>query len=253
VPSLPGYGFSGNPRERNWSTKRIAKAWVTLVRRLGYKRFVCQGGDWGAGVTTDIAALRPPELVAIHTNMAPAFPAPDENNLSAAEQASMADLAANARDGRGYSEIQRTKPQTIGFALADSPAGQAAWIYDKFHDWSDCDGDPLNAYSMDEILDNIMLYWLPNRGATSARLYAEPWPDDWLPENPAFADGKLPVGVSVFPREIFRPARRWVEKKYRNVIHFNELPRGGHFAAFEQPESFVQEMRASFRPVMNER
>jgi pimeloyl-ACP methyl ester carboxylesterase len=250
APSLPGYGFSDNPTSTDWSVKRVAKAWITLVRRLGYDRFVAQGGDWGAGVTTEISMLAPAELLAIHLNMAAAFPEPGEmNGLSDKEKRSLADLDLNVRQGRGYSEQQRTKPQTLGYALADSPIGQAAWIYDKFRDWSDCGGDPMNSYSADDILDNIMLYWLPNNGASSARMYATEWPTDWAPTHSGFGRMSVPVGFSSFPKEIYRPARRWVEKKYGRLLHWNELEHGGHFAAFEVPASFVSEMRNCFRSV----
>jgi pimeloyl-ACP methyl ester carboxylesterase len=249
IPSLPGYGFSEKPKAGEWSTKRIAKAWIELMRRLGYGKFVANGGDWGGGVTTDMAAIAPPELRAVHLNMPVAFPESGEmDSLSAKERESLASLERQTREGRGYSEQQRTKPQTLGYALVDSPIGQAAWIYDKFRDWSDCRGDPLNSYSMDELLDNIMMYWLPGSGASSARLYATEFPADW---DPHFAAGayRVSVGVSIFPGEIYRPARRWVERKYGPLMYWNELERGGHFAAFEQPELFVTELRNSFRGI----
>jgi pimeloyl-ACP methyl ester carboxylesterase len=247
VPSLPGYGFSDNPPSIDWSHKKIATAWITLMRRLGYSRFVAQGGDWGAAVTTEIAIQAPPELAAIHLNMASASPEPNEE-LSASEKQSLADLMRQAQSGRGYSEQHRTKPQTLGYGLADSPAGQAAWIYDKFRDWSDCDGDPLNSFSADDILDNIMLYWLPNHGASSARLYATEWPKDWLDPTIRVLLS-VPLGYSSFPKEIFRPARRWIERKYGNLTYWNEMDRGGHFAAFECPEGFIGEMRRCFRAI----
>ena len=190
--------------------------------------------------------MAPVELKAIHLNMAAAFPEPHEiAGLSDKEKQSLADLDRNAKFGRGYSEQQRTKPQTLGYSLADSPVGQAAWIYEKFRDWSDCNGDPTNSYSMDELLDNIMLYWLPNAGTSAARLYSQEWPPDW--SGGAFARPSVPVGYSSFPGEILRPSRTWLERKYGPLIHFNELPRGGHFAAFEAPVSFVTEMRNCFR------
>lgn len=179
--------------------------------------------------------------------MAAALPDPGEMaSLTAKERRSLADLADNVRFGRGYSEQQRTKPQTLGYSLADSPAGQAAWIYDKFRDWSDCDGDPLNSYSLDDVLDNIMLYWLPNNGASAARLYATEWPADWT--GGALPRFSVPVGFSIFPKEIYRPSRPWVERKYGPLMYWNELDHGGHFAAFESPSSFVEEIRACFRP-----
>ncbi len=251
VPSLPGFGFSGNPNSTAWSVTKIAAAWVELIRRLGYTRFVAQGGDCGALVSTEIGKLAPPELKGIHLNFAIAFPEESEmESLSDRENQSLADFKHNGQFGRGYSEIQRTKPQTLGYGLADSPVGQAAWIYDKFHDWSDCNGDPTSVFSFDEILDNIMLYWLPCHGASAARLYATPLPRDWRGnDNAGFTTQKVPLGVSVFPKEIFRPARRWMERKYGPLMYWNELERGGHFAALEQPQLFIEELRACFRPL----
>lgn len=245
VPSLPGYGFSDNPPSLEWSHKKIASAWIVLMRRLGYMRYVAQGGDWGAAVTTEMALQQPAGLAAIHLNMAAALPEPGET-LSAEEIESLAGLKRQTETGRGYSEQQRTKPQTLGYALADSPSGQAAWILDKFKDWSDCGDDPLNSFSEDDLLDNIMMYWLPNHAASAARLYALEWPSDWSDPS-GFPPLSIPVGFSSFPKEILRPARRWVEKKYGKLLHFNEVARGGHFAAYEAPDIFVDEMRACFR------
>lgn len=241
APSLPGYGFSDKPAVPGWGVERIAEAWITLMRRLGYRRFVAQGGDWGAAVTTAIAMARPAECIAIHLNMPLVFPeAGDFADLTAAEQDAVAGMKFYQDSDSGYAKLQGTRPQTIGYALADSPVGQAAWIYEKFHAWTDNDGTPERALARDEILDNITLYWLTNSGASSARLY-------WQSMN-AFQARRidLPVGVSIFPREIFRPSRRWAERSYPNLIHWQELPRGGHFAAFEQPELFVHELRACF-------
>ena len=251
VPSLPGFGFSDNPPSIDWGDQRIARAWLTLLRRLGYRRFVAQGGDWGAAVTVELAALEAPELLGIHLNMAIVLPDKnDMDNLTEKERQLLADLANFVRDGRGYSEQQRTKPQTLGYALAESPMGQAAWIYDKYRDWSDCDGDPLNSFSLDEMLDNIMLYWLPNHGASAARLYATVQPEAWERSGTTgFRPLSLPVGVSVYPKEMYRTSRRWAEKRYSQLIYWNEPERGGHFAAFEEPASFVNEMRNCFRPL----
>jgi len=249
VPSLPGYGFSGKPPSTDWSITKVADVWVKLVRQLGYKRFAAQGGDWGAGATTGIAALNPPELVGIHTNMAVAYPAPDAmDDLTETEKQSLAAVTRQMNEGAGYAAIHRTKPQTLGYSLADSPVGQAAWIYEKFRDWSDCNGDPLNSFTMDELLDNIMLYWLPSNGASSARMYAAGYPDDWTKtDRRGVPRHDYPIGVSVYPKELYRPSRRWAEQKYSRIVHWNELERGGHFAAFEVPDLFVAEMRASFR------
>ncbi len=243
APSLPGYGFSGKPAATGWTTWRTADAWIELMRRLGYERWVAQGGDWGSAVTTRLALRRPPGLAAIHLNAVVVNP-PSEDMLPlmAEEQSAIDEFAAFNRTGSGYSAIQSTRPQTIGYGLADSPMGQAGWILEKFIDHMDCGGDPLSVLSWDELLDNIMLYWLPGSGASSARLYWESLADFVTPD---VID--LPTGCSIFPVEMMRPSRRWADRKYSNIIHWNVLDRGGHFAAFEQPELFVRELRDSFR------
>ena len=245
APSLPGYGFSDKPSRTGWGVPRIAGAWITLMERLGYDRWVAQGGDWGSAVTTAIGVARPPACAAIHVNMPLAFPtdAADRADPTPAEQASLAAMAYYQEKDSGYSKEQSTRPQTLGYGLVDSPAGQAAWIYEKYWAWTDHKGTPEDALTPDEMLDNIMLYWLPRTGASSARLYWESFG--------AFASTQLdlPVGVSIYPKEIFRPSRRWAEKKMSNIIHWNELDRGGHFAAWEQPDLFVKEIRDCFRKV----
>lgn len=242
LPSLPGFGFSDKPRRHGWTVERIAAAWTTLMKRLGYDRFVAQGGDWGATVATALAHLAPPELIAIHLNMPIAFPdSAEAADWTPEEAAVAAEMQRFQHEETGYSAIQRTRPQTLGYGLTDSPAGQAAWIYEKYHAWSDCGGDPADVLSFDEMLDNIMLYWLPAAGASSARLYWE--------SMSAFHPGmtNVPTGCSIFPREVMRPSRRWLERTYRNIVYWNMLDRGGHFAAFEQPELFIEEVRACFR------
>ena len=244
IPSLPGYGFSDKPSATGWGVERIAGAWITLMERLGYDRFVAQGGDWGAAVTTAIGVQRPPSCVAIHLNMVSAMQnAADLPDLTEAEQAALQAFQHFLQEESGYSTQQRTRPQTLAYGLADSPVGQAAWIYEKFFAWTDCGGDPENILSRDEMLDNIMLYWLTASGGSSARLY-------WESLLSAFGPVKvgIPTGCSIFPHEISRPSRRMAERSYTNIIHWNELERGGHFAAFEQPELFVREVRDCFRP-----
>jgi pimeloyl-ACP methyl ester carboxylesterase len=244
VPSLPGYGFSDKPATTGWGVERIATAWITLMRRLGYARYVAQGGDWGSAVTTGIAMAQPPECAAVHLNMPLVFPEGDDfTDLTPAEQATVASMQYYQDKDSGYAKQQGTRPQTLGYGLTDSPAGQAAWIYEKFLEWTDNDGTPESALSQDDMLDNIMLYWLPANAASSARLYWE--------SAGAFKAAKLelPVGVSIYPKEIFRPSRRWAERSYPKLIHWNELAKGGHFAAFEQPATFVDELRTCFRPL----
>jgi len=244
APSLPGYGFSDKPAATGWSVARIAAAWIELMARLGYDRWVAQGGDWGSAVTTRIGITRPPACAAIHLNMPMIFPGPqDMTDLTPAEKASLASIAYYRDKDSGYAKQQATRPQSLGYGLADSPAGQAAWIYEKMWAWTDNKGAPEDALTPDEMLDNIMLYWLPGNGASSARLYWESL-DVFAP-----ARLELPVGISIYPREIFRPSRRWAERYFSNIIHWNELDRGGHFAAWEQPRLYVEEIRACFRAV----
>lgn len=240
-PSLPGYGFSERPKQ-GWPVPRIAQAWITLMKRLGYYRFVAQGGDWGSAVTTAIGASGDASVAGIHLNMLVVRPTPEDlADATKQEKASLESLQRYMQDGNGYSQQQATRPQTLGYGLVDSPVGQAMWIYEKFREWSDCNGEPENALGRDEMLDDIMLYWLTGTGASSARLYWESFK--------TFGSEKVvvPTGYSMFPKEIFRASRRWAERQYPNIIHWNELDRGGHFAAFEQPQLFVEEVRAAFR------
>ena len=245
LPSLPGYGFSDKPTAAGWGIDRIARAWTTLMARLGYDRWAAQGGDWGAVVTKALGVMRPPGCVAIHLNLPLTVPDPDDlTDPTPAEQVIIEQMQHYTDHESGYAKLQSTRPQTIGYGLADSPVGQAAWIYEKLHAWSDHDGDLEQILRKDEILDNIMLYWLPNAGASSARLY-------WEAMAGAFRSVpiEMPLGVSNFPRESFRASRRWADRYFKNIIHWNELDRGGHFAAFEQPELFTAEVRACFRSV----
>jgi len=243
-PSLPGYGFSDKPARAGWGVERIAGAWAVLMGRLGYRRYVAQGGDWGSMVTTALGTQDPEHCAAIHLNMPVAPPAPDQmGEPTEQEQQALAALAHYEQWGSGYSKQQSTRPQTLGYGLLDSPAGQAAWILEKFQAWTDCDGHPENVLSRDELLDNVMLYWLPGTAASSARLYWESF------RNPHLGEVTVPTGCSIFPKEIIRCSRRWAERRFRNLIHWRELDRGGHFAAFEQPERFVAELRDCFRQV----
>jgi epoxide hydrolase len=243
-PSLPGYGFSDRPDRAGWTVERIAGAWVELMRRLGYDRYGAQGGDWGAMVTAAIGQQDPEHVAGIHLNMPVAGPPPGGGGeLSAAEQAAFAQYDEHRRWGTGYSKQQSTRPQTLGYGLVDSPAGQCAWIVEKFWAWTDNDGHPESAISRDQMLDNVMLYWLPGTGASSARLYWQSFRD------PRLDPVEVPTGCSIFPKEIIRLPRSWVEDRFHDLRYWNELDRGGHFAAFEQPELFVEELRAFFRLV----
>lgn len=244
APSLPGFGFSDKPTERGWNSARIARAWAELMRRLGYSRYVAQGGDWGSVVTTTLAQQRPAGLAGIHLNMPFVFPDPiPTSGLSAAEQRAVDAFKRFQTDGFGYFLQQSTRPQTIGYALADSPVGQAAWIYEKFHAWTDNNGDPESALTRDEMLDNITLYWLTDTAASSARMYFE---HAGIVDKNNSGVVDLPVGCSIFPREIVPAPRSWAERLFPKLMHWNELDRGGHFAAFEQPALFTQELRTCF-------
>ncbi len=244
-PSLPGYGFSAKPDRPGWGVAHIADAWAELMGRLGYQRYAAQGGDWGSTVTTALAIGHPEQLAGIHLNMPVTFPdrAARGDDLTEREQGALASLAHYEKEDSGYSKQQSTRPQTIGYGLVDSPALLCAWIVEKFWSWTDCDGDPATVLTRDEMLDNIMLYWLPGTGASAARLYWESF------RKPLPGPVTVPVGCSIFPKEIFRPSRRWAEQRFPQLHYWNELDKGGHFAAFEQPETFVSEVRAAFRPL----
>lgn len=243
IPSMPGFGFSDKPTMTGWGVERIASAWVELMKRLGYDNFVAQGGDWGAMITTMIGKLNPPECIGIHLNPPRVFPEADDFlNPTPAETAAIAANQFYSDFDSGYAKQQGTRPQTLGFGLTDSPSGQAAWIYEKFQAWTDNDGEVENILSYDAILDNIMLYWLPATAASSARLYWESISGSFAP-----VPLSLPVGVTIYPKDIRRPSRRWAERSISNIIYWNEPEKGGHFAAFEQPDLFVDEIRACFR------
>ena len=246
IPSLPGFGFSDKPTEPGWRLPRIASAWADLMQRLGYSRYVAQGGDWGAGVTSWMAKQRPPGLAAIHLNLPVLFPPPPPppDGYTAAEQGVLAQLGKYASDGSGYAAIQSTRPQTLGYGLADSPVGQAMWIYEKFQGWSDNKGDPAEAISIDHMLDDITLYWLTDTAASSARLYYESFGKDFV-RMPL----ELPVAVSIFRGDFFNPPKAWGDQTYSKLFYWNQVPKGGHFAALEQPELFVGELRKAFRQV----
>ncbi len=266
VPSMPGFGFSARPQAPGWNPERIAGAWEELMRRVGYERYVSQGGDWGA-VVTDVMGRHAPEgLAGIHvTTLLGAIERPPTPNMPTTVPPAVANALKNgepppaglsaeetiayeafknfATSGSGFRAIMGTRPQTIGYSLADSPVGLAAWFYEKFVEWTDTDGEPERALTKDEMLDDITLYWLTNTAASSARLYWE----DSAHKTRVGGGVSIPAAVSRFPREIIPLPRSWAERAYPNLIYFNELDRGGHFAAWEQPELFAGEMRAAFR------
>ncbi|QGN53371.1 epoxide hydrolase family protein [Novosphingobium sp. Gsoil 351] len=242
APSLPGFGFSGKPSATGWGVVKIATAWTELMRRLGYAEWVAQGGDWGAGVTTAIGVQAPAGCRGIHVNMPVARPLPED--LAAPSEPELRALKAiqHYQDwDSGYSKQQATRPQSVGYGLVDSPVALAGWILEKMWAWTDNPGSPFEALSRDTILDNLMLYWLPATGASSARLYWESFAK--------FSEGEvaIPAGASQFPKEIIPAPRKWAERRYCNLVYWNDLPKGGHFAAWEQPELFVTELRDCFR------
>ncbi|HMG27683.1 MAG TPA: alpha/beta fold hydrolase [Acidimicrobiia bacterium] len=244
APSLPGYGFSEPAGTEGWDPRRIARAFVELMHRLGYARYVAQGGDWGAQVTTRIGAVDVEHCAAIHLNM-PIADRPDEEvPLTDDEMADLAAMAHFRREESGYAQEQGTKPQTLGVALNDSPAGLLAWIVEKFRTWSDCDGHPENAFTRDQLITNVMTYWVTQTITSSVRLYWELQHTSSEPGTPEFVG--VPTGIARYPKEPIRLPRAWVERRY-NVTHWAEMPRGGHFAAMEQPELFVDDLRTFFR------
>ena len=240
IPSLPGFGFSGKPATTGWGTEKIAFAWAQLMARLGYTQYFAQGGDWGAIVTSTLGRVDPDHCRAIHLNMVVSPPDPNAKDLTPAEISGLQGLQHYQDWDSGYSKQQSTRPQTLGYALVDSPAGQAAWILEKFWAWTDCEGNPENVLSRDDMLDNIMVYWVNAAAASSARLYWE-----------SFGSGigeqiTVTMGGTIFPKEIFRTSKRFAERLYPNIIYWSEKDKGGHFAAFEQPEVFATEVRACF-------
>jgi len=243
APSLPGYGWSDKPTRAGWGLERIASAWHQLMTGLGYDRYVAQGGDWGAGVTTVLGLQEPDGLAGIHLNMPLAFPDPDTMaDLTPLELEAIQDMGTHASTGMGYSGIQSTRPQTLGYGLTDSPAGQLAWIVEKFWAWTDCDGHPEGALTRQQMLDDVSAYWFTASAASSARLYWESF--DVLTKAEPIT---VPTGITVFPKEIVRTSQRWAEKVFSDLRWFEVVDRGGHFAAFEQPELFVEQVRGSFR------
>ncbi|MBV6829969.1 epoxide hydrolase family protein [Xanthomonas euvesicatoria] len=247
IPSLPGFGFSGKPTSRGWGVGRTAAAWVELMRRLGYgERWTAQGGDWGSAITTALGFMQPPGLVGIHLNMVMFDPSAEEiANATPAEQRMLDDAKRYQREFSGYMHLQSTRPQSVGFSLADSPAGIAAWIYALFQDVSQSGGEPENVIALDHLIDDIMLYWLPNAGPSSLRFYWEAAQEAGtaMPMHPM----PTPTGISMFPGEQVRISRRWAERRFADLRFFAEAERGGHFAAMENPPAFVDHLRDTFQ------
>jgi pimeloyl-ACP methyl ester carboxylesterase len=254
LPSMPGYGFSAKPKDTGWNPDRIARAWAELMTRLGYTRYVAQGGDWGAPVSGAMARQAPARLVGIHINLPATVPSDvaaalasggtPPTGLSEKERAAFDSLGTFYRKYRAYAAMMGTRPQTIGYALADSPVGLAAWMYDYNN------GEPERLLTKDEMLDDVTLYWLTNSATSSARLYWETSGQSVLLAAAQKTDEiSLPVAITVFPDEVYRAPETWARRAYRNLVYFNEVDKGGHFAAWEQPQLFSEELRAGFRPL----
>ncbi|WP_377805990.1 epoxide hydrolase family protein [Azospirillum sp. A29] len=246
IPSQPGFGFSDKPQAEGWTVVRTAKAWGELMKRLGYRTWVAQGGDWGSGVTHALGHIRPEGLIAAHVNWPLVFPEKFPDNPTPEEKTAMDAAMKFADDQFGYFKEQATRPQTIGYALADSPVGQATWIYEKFQAWTDNRGEPEDALTVDEMLDNISLYWFTDTAASSARIY---WEN--ARNGGGFDAGRieLPMAATIFPKEIYRAPKAWAEAHWPNLFYWNEVGKGGHCAAFEQPALFADEMRKAFRTI----
>ena len=243
TPSLPGFGFSGKPKKPGFGVEKIADTFSKLMQTLGYEKYFAQGGDWGAAVTTALGT-QDSNCEAIHLNMAVVSPDMETmDDLTEFEQQALAGFQFYQEWDSGYSKQQSTRPQTLGYGLTDSPIGQAAWILEKFYQWTDCNGHPENAVSRDELLTNVMFYWLTETAASSARLYWESFGE--------FNGGevKTPTGVSIYPKEIFKASERWLKKRYTDLRYYNVLDSGGHFAALEKPDLYVNEIRSFFSSI----
>lgn len=257
IPSMPGYGFSERPQSTGWDPARMGRAWDVLMKRIGYTRYVSQGGDWGSVVADVMGRQAPPGLLGIHVNMPATVPGniakligngdPAPAGLSAEEKAAFDSLSTFFAKNAGYGAMMVTRPQTVGYALSDSPAGLAAWMYDKFSQWTYSGGEPERSLTKDEMLDGISLYWLTNSAISSARLYWENNNNNFSAEAQKTSEISVAVAVTVFPGEIYRAPRSWSQQAYRKLVYFNEVDKGGHFAAWEEPELFSAELRAAFR------
>lgn len=259
IPSIPGYGFSGKPKELGWGPDRTARAWDVLMKRLGYTHYVSQGGDHGSVISDALARQAPTGLLAIHLNMPATVPGdlmksilagdPVPPDLSPSEHIAYHSLSSFFGRNAAYGAMMVTRPQTIGYSLSDSPAGLAAWTYEKIAQWSDSDGVPERVLSRDEILNDITLYWLTNTGASSSRFYWENNNNNFSADAQKTRQIKVPVAISVFPHEIYQAPESWSKQAYPSLYYYHSVDKGGHFAAWEQPQRFAEELRAAFKPV----
>lgn len=259
IPSMPGYGFSEKPKDTGWNPDRIGLAWDTLMKRLGHSKYVSQGGDWGSVVADAMGRQAPAGLLAIHVNMPATVPAdvakalqngdPAPAGLSVKEKAAFVSLNNLYTKGGGYAGMMVTRPQTLGYGLTDSPVALASFFLDKFNDWTYSGGNAEKSLTRDEILDDISLYWFTNTANSSANLYWENNNNNFNVVEQKTNDIKIPVAVTVFPGEIYQAPKSWTERSYKNLIYFNEVTKGGHFASWEEPQLFAEEMRAAFKSV----
>jgi len=257
IPAIPGYGFSGKPKGTGWGPDRVAKAWDTLMHRLGYTRYVSQGGDHGSVISDALARQAPAGLLGIHLNMPATIPPelvkpifggdPAPAGLAPDEKRAFDSLSMFFGRNAAYGAMMVTRPQTIGYPLADSPAGEAAWMYEKFVQWADNRGHPDGVLGRDEMLDDISLYWLTNTSASASRFYWENNNNNFSSETQKTREIKVPVAITVFPYEIYRAPKSWAQRAYPSLYYFHEADKGGHFAAWEQPQLFVEELRAAFK------
>ena len=259
IPSMPGYGFSEKPKGTGWGPEKIGIAWDVLMKRLGYDHYVSQGGDWGSVIAAAMARQAPKGLLGIHLNMPATVPAEIAKalqsgstapaGLSVKEKAAFASMNALYTRGAGYAGMMVTRPQTLGYGLTDSPVGLASFFLDKFNDWTFSGGNAEKSLTKDEILDDISLYWLTNTANSAANLYWENNTNNFNVVEQRTTEIKIPVAVTVFPGEIYQAPKTWTEKAYKNLIYFNEVNKGGHFASWEEPQLFSEELRAAFKSV----
>lgn len=259
IPAIPGYGFSGKPTGTGWNPDRVARAWDVLMKRLGYTHYVSQGGDHGSVISDALARQAPAGLLGIHLNMPATIPPelvkpifagdPAPAGLGTPERDAYNQLSGFFGRNAAYGAMMVTRPQTIGYALADSPSGMAAWMYEKITEWTDSDGHPERVLSRDDILDDITLYWLTNTGASSSRFYWENNNNNFSAAAQKTRDINVPVAISVFPHEIYRAPESWAKQAYPSLYYFHAAAKGGHFAAWEQPQLFAEELRAAFQPL----
>jgi pimeloyl-ACP methyl ester carboxylesterase len=245
VPSLPGYGWSGRPTAPGWGPARTADAWAEVMRRLGYERFGAQGGDIGSFVSANLGARHPDRVVGVHLNMVVTGPPEGQAEFDERERRALDRLREFRTDGSAYSHQHRTRPQTLGYGLTDSPAGQCAWILEKFHAWTDSGGDPVGTLGIDRVLDHVSVYWFTGTATSSARMY---WEMARAPEERT-PRVDVPTGVSMFPGEIFVPPRAWAERQLTDIRLWHEHESGGHFAAMERPQELLADVREFFRPL----